>query len=175
MNKYLMTSALMLVASAAFAAESVKTTVGHMCCGACKASATAGVKKLDWVDGVAIDGTTVTITAKVDQKVDLVGLLDALNKAGFPASELNVTGPVTLSVAHLCCAGCVNDLKAKLADVRSNKLDKQNIKIDQAAKTVTLQPVAGETLNLVPLLHQMERTGFAASKGTLAGGAAATK
>lgn len=173
MRKYLFGAALLLTTSSAFAAESVKATVGHMCCGACKAAATAGVKKLDWVDNVAIDGTAVTITAKGDQKVDVVALRDALRQSGFPASEILVSGPVTMTVGHLCCAGCTNDLKAKLGELRSQVVDKDNIKIDQATKTVTLQPLAGKQLNVIALLGQMDRTGFSATKCTVSG--AATK
>lgn len=175
MKKFLTMAALLCVASSAFAAETIKATVGHMCCGNCKAAATAGVKKLDWVNEVAIDGTVMSVTAKDGQKVDLIALCDSLNKSGFPASEVLISGPVTFTVGHLCCAGCVNDLKAKIAEVRSDKLDKDSIKIDQATKTVVLQPKAGQTLNLIALMHQMERTGFSATKATMNGTAAATK
>jgi len=165
MKKFLFGAALLLLASSAFAAETIKAKVGHMCCGACKAGATAGVKKLDWVDAIAIDADTITVTAKGDQPVDLIGLMDALNKAGFPANEILVSQPIKLNVSHLCCASCTADLKAKLAELRSMVLDKDKTVIDQGAKTVVLAPVAGKSLNVVPLLHQMERAGFGASKG----------
>jgi copper chaperone CopZ len=174
MKKYLFGAALLLISSSAFAAETIKATVGHMCCGGCKAAATAGVKKLDWVDAVAIDGTAVTITAKGDQKVDVVALRDALSKSGFPAAEILVSGPVTMTVGHLCCPMCTNDMKTKLAEVRSQVLDKDNIKIDQASKTVVLQPLAGKQLNLVSLLNQMDRAGFSAVKCTVSAAAATT-
>jgi len=69
---------MLLAASAALAADSVKVTVGHMCCGGCKASATAGIKTVAWADSVAIDGTACTITAKSGEKCDVVSLRDAL-------------------------------------------------------------------------------------------------
>jgi copper chaperone CopZ len=176
MKKLALAAALMLGTTTAFAAESLKATVGHMCCGGCKAAATAPVKALDWVDTVAIDGDVVTVTAKADQKVDLVALTNALNKGGFPAREIMVSGPVTFTAAHLCCAGCVNDLKTKMAAVRSELLDKEKIVIDGTAKTITLQPVAGKSMNIVPIISQMARAGFSASKATVsAAAAAATK
>src|SRR6185369_14220561 len=118
-------------------------TVGHMCCGSCKTAATAGLKTVPWADSVTIDGTVATVVAKADQKVDVIALRDALAKAGFPAKEIMVSGPVTLTVAHMCCAGCANELKAGMAQVRSAILDKDRVTVDQAAKTVTVQPMAG--------------------------------
>lgn len=174
MKKLLFGAAFLLLASSAFAAETIKATVGHMCCGSCKASATAGVKTLDWVNDVAIDGTTMTVTAKDGQRVDVAALLDALRKTGFPANEVMVSGPVTMTVGHMCCQGCVNDLKGKLGEIKSNRLDKANVRIDLPSKTVVLAPVAGQTMNLIPILHQMDDAGFAAVKCTI-GTAAATK
>lgn len=146
-------------------AEEVKATVGHMCCAGCQSAATAGLKKLDWVENVSIDGKTVTVTAKAGQKADYAGILDALTKSGFPPAELSVNRPIVLTVAHLCCAGCVNDLKAKLPDLRNQALDKESVKVDEAAKTVTMAPLSGRSLNLVALLREFERrTGCSASK-----------
>ncbi len=167
MNRFLAGAAMLLLATTAFAAETVKVTVGHLCCGSCKAAATTGLKTVPWADSVTIEGTVATVVAKGDQKVDVVSLRDALAKAGFPAKEIMVSGPVTLTVAHMCCAGCANDLKAKMAESRSKILDKDNVKIDQAAKTITIQPMAGQSMNIIPLLHQMENAGFSASKCTI--------
>jgi copper chaperone CopZ len=167
MNRLVISGALLLMAVPAFAADSVKVTVGHMCCGSCKTAATAGIKTLPFADTVTIDGAVATVTAKADQKVDVIALRDALSKAGFPAKEIMVSGPVTLTVAHMCCAGCANDLKAGMAQVRSARLDKDKVAVDQAAKTITVQPLAGMTMNLIPILHQMENAGYAASKGTI--------
>jgi copper chaperone CopZ len=169
MKKFLLAAVLTLGASSAYAAESIKATVGHMCCGACKNAASTGVKTLDWVDTVAIDGDVVTVTAKADQKADLVSLSAALRKSGFPAREVTTSGPVTFTVAHLCCPGCVNDLKTKLGNIQTMRLalDKDKIVVDATAKTVTLQPTAGQSFNVVALLAQMERAGFSPSKGSL--------
>lgn len=168
MKKLLATIAALIPAVSAVAADSVKVTVGHMCCGSCKAAATAGIKTVPFADSVTIDGTVATVTAKPDQKVDLVALRDALAKAGFPAKEIMVSGPVTLTVAHMCCAGCANDLKTSMGQVRSNLLDKERITVDPAAKTLTIQPVAGMSMNIIPILRQMENAGFSASKATMA-------
>jgi copper chaperone CopZ len=167
MKPLMLAACLVIAAICSATADSVKVTVGHMCCGACKAAATAGVKNVAWADTVAIEGTVVTVTAKSGMKVDLVSLSDALNKCGFPAMEITTASPVTLTLAHLCCGGCVNDLKAKVANIRSQVLDKENVKVDQAAKTVTFQPLAGKELNVVSLLTQLQRQGFSASACTI--------
>ena len=85
MKKLVIAAAFLLGTTSAFAAESIKATVGHMCCGGCKSAASSAVKELKWVDAVAIDNDVLTVTAKGDQKVDLVTLTDALQKSGFPA------------------------------------------------------------------------------------------
>ena len=161
MKKTLLVGALTLVAASALAAESVKVTVGHLCCGGCKNAASAGLKNIAWIDTSTTEGSdTIVVNAKSDMKVELVSLIDALNKAGFPARQINVAGPVTMTIAHLCCGGCVNDLKTKIGNVRSEVLDKTNVKIDQAAKTLTLQPVAGKELNVASLVRSLQNQGF---------------
>ena len=167
MNRFLAGAAMLLLTTTAFAADTIKVTVGHMCCGGCKAAATAGIKTVPWADSVTIDGTVATVVAKGDQKVDVVSLRDALATAGFPAKEIMVSGPVTLTVAHMCCASCVNELKAGIAQLRSAVLDKEHVTVDQAAKTVTIQPMAGMSMNLVPVLRQIENAGYSATKATL--------
>jgi len=163
----LLTAAGLLLAVSAAKADSIKVKVGHMCCGACKAAATAGLKNVAWADSTSIDMDTVTVNAKDGQKVEIVSLLEALVKCGFPATEIQANGPVTLKMAHLCCGSCVADLRKKVADVRSMTLDKDSIKIDQSSQTMVLQPMVGQTLNIVPLLSQIQRTGFSASTCTM--------
>ena len=168
MRKSIFTAALLLVSSTALAAESVKVTVGHLCCGGCKSAATAGLKNVAWIDTSTTEGSdTIVVNAKSDQKVELISLVEALNKAGFPARQINVAGPVTMTIAHLCCGGCVSDLKTKIGNVRSEVLDKANVKIDQAAKTLTLQPVTGKELNVASLIRQLQGQGFYPSSITV--------
>lgn len=164
----------MLVGTGAFAADTVKMSVRHMCCGGCKSSAAAPIKALPWVADVAIAETTITVTAKEGMKPELVSLMQAGLKGGFPAREINTGGAVTLTMAHLCCPSCVNDMKAKIAEIRSMVLDKDSVTIDAEAKTVTLKPQAGKVLNVAALLRQVENvTGFSASKCILAEGSSA--
>jgi copper chaperone CopZ len=161
MKKCLIVAAFVLGGTAAFGAETVKVTVGHLCCGGCKNAATAGLKNVAWVGAASAEGNdTLVVTAKEGQSAELIALVDALNKAGFPARQINVAGPVTMTIAHLCCPGCVNDLKAKVDGVRSQVLDKASVKIDATAKTLTLQPVAGRELNVASLLRSLQNQGF---------------
>jgi copper chaperone CopZ len=161
MKRGIVTIALLLVSAAAFAAEPLKVTVGHLCCGGCKTAATAGLKSVSWIDTSTTEGSdTIVVTPKKDQKVDLISLVEALNKSGFPARQINVSTPVVMSIAHLCCGGCVNDLKTKIGNVNSEVLDKANVKVDATAKTLTLQPVAGKMLNVASILRSLQNQGF---------------
>jgi copper chaperone CopZ len=161
--------AALLALTVAAQAETITAKVRHMCCGACKSAASAGLKDVAWASNVAIDADVVTVTVKDGEKADLVGLMDKLSKSGFPAIEITTDKPVTLTLAHLCCAGCANDLKAKVAEIRSDVLDKDKVVVDAGAKTVTLQPIAGKQLNIATLIRTIEaRTGFTPSKAIVA-------
>src|SRR5689334_14031586 len=99
-------AALALCASAVLADTKLTVGVGHMCCGQCKAKATEGLAKV--ASDVTIDGHTITMTAKGE---DIVPVLNALHKSGFPANKIDVgSAPVTVAVGHLCCDGCVHGL-----------------------------------------------------------------
>lgn len=173
--KRILITAVLILAAAAANADTIKATVGHMCCGSCKAAAMGGVKTIAWADSTTIDGTTLTVTSKPGMSVDVVSLVNALNKCGFPPKEINVGGPVTMAIAHLCCGQCASDLKTNMAAIRSQVLDKDNVKIDQATKTVTVRPLEGKQLNLVSLLRQMQQTGFSASSCTVTATAVSRK
>src|SRR5438067_786192 len=131
MKTAILSAALMACAAGAFAASAVTAGVGHMCCGKCKAVATAGLAKV--ADGVSIDQDNITLTPKGD---DLLPSLEALRKSGFPAKTLLVSGPVTLGVAHLCCGGCRAGLAKALKEANVAALDPDSIKI--ADDSVTL-------------------------------------
>src|ERR1041384_6044846 len=88
MKRLLMAVCFLVATSGAALADSVKATVGHMCCGGCKAAAMNGLKAVSWAENTSIEGTTLTVTAKSGQKVEIVSLVDALSKAGFPATEI---------------------------------------------------------------------------------------
>ena len=160
-------AALLLCVTGAFAASKVTAGVGHMCCGRCKAVATAGLAKV--ADDVSIEGNNVTLTPKGD---DLLPAIEALRKSGFPAKTLLVSGPVTLGVAHLCCSGCQTGLAKVLADAKLAALDPDSIKIGDGSVTLSAKP--GMKLDLIPLIAGMEKGGFSPSKITV-GSASATK
>ncbi|MHB9131437.1 MAG: cation transporter [Armatimonadota bacterium] len=167
MLKFLAAFALLAAVSTSFAATTITATVGHMCCGGCRNAATTGVKKLDWVDAVTINGTAVTVTAKAGQQVEVISLRDALNKAGFPANEMLVSEPVTLEIAHLCCGGCADAVKTALGKVTDANFDKGSITVDMKTKTAVVRPLAGKNMNLITILQQMEQGATSALKGTI--------
>lgn len=152
----------LLMAAAGFAAQTVTVVVGHQCCGGCATALVNGVKKTDWVAGVKVDETTTTITAKDGKPVELIALMDNMYKAGFPAKELPIATEVTLAIGHLCCGGCVENMKASLKEADIPELDKTLISYDAKAQAVTLRPVAGKSFNLVTVLRALEDGGNSA-------------
>src|SRR5262245_52623932 len=100
-------------------APMVRTTVSHLCCGACAKAVQGGVAGIAWIGDVKADPATKTVTvmAKEGMPVDVAALLDALRKTGFPPQEVVLTGAKGLEVnaGHLCCGGCVGPLKSALA------------------------------------------------------------
>jgi len=160
--------ALLLFSAQAYGETKLTVGVGHMCCGKCVASATESVSKV--ATAVTIDGKNVTMTVKGD---DVLPALEALRKGGFPATKLDVgSGPVTIAVGHMCCGHCVTDLKAALT--KSDLADLDADTVDVGMGRVVVKAKAGMTLDLVPLLALMDKTGFSATKVTL-GTAAAVK
>jgi len=162
--KTLLIAAACLLMVSAFAAESVKVTVGHVCCDGCANALIGGAKKAAWVETVTVKETTATITAKAGQHIELVSLFDGMTKAGMPPKEVLISGPVTLTIGHMCCGGCANALQTALGAVDVANFDKASVKVNLAAKTATFKPAAGKSINLVPVLTQMEKGGFSATK-----------
>lgn len=157
--------ALLLSVTGAYAASKVTVAVGHMCCGKCRSAATEGLVKV--ADGISIEGDNVTLTPKGD---DLLPSLEAMRKSGFPAKSLEVSGPVTLGISHLCCGGCRTGLTKALTTAKLEALDPDSIKM--GTESVTLSPKAGMKLDLIPLIAGMEKGGFSPSKITLGTAAA---
>jgi hypothetical protein len=153
--------ALLLCATLARAETKVTVGVGHMCCGSCKASATAALAKV--TSSVGIEGTTLTLTLKEN---NLVPVLEALRKGGFPATRVDAgSSPVTITVGHLCCQGCKNSLTQVLAGSKVEALDTDSIKIGE--DSVTVKARDGKSLDLAPVLAALEKGGFSAVKITL--------
>lgn len=151
-------AALALCGTAAQAETKVTVGVGHMCCGNCKMAATAALAKVS--SAVAIDGKNVTVTLKGDE-TNLVPVLDALRKGGFPANKIDAGGKaVTLGVAHLCCANCKNGLESALKASKVEELDMDAIKVGD--DSVTIKAKEGKSLDLIPVLTAMEKGGFSA-------------
>src|SRR5262249_29629826 len=138
-------TALLLCGVGAIAQSKVTVGVGHMCCGACKAAATAGLAKV--ASDVSVDGKNITMTLKDG---NLAPALDALRKSGFPANQVMVGGkPATLTVGHLCCGGCKSGLTAALKNAKIEELDTDAIKVGE--DNVMVQAKAGKSLDLIPV------------------------
>lgn len=171
MRLYAIIAGMVLAASASFA-DPVLVKVGHMCCGKCQAAASAGAKSVAWVESVSIQGTTVAVSPKAGEQVELVSLIQGMRKTGMSPTEVTVSAPVTVVVGHMCCGGCAADLKSKLSQSKIPGLDTDAISTEVANRSVTLKPTAGHTLNVVAVLREIEAAGFAPQSCTLAGATA---
>jgi bacterioferritin-associated ferredoxin len=153
----LVSVAVLVCCASANAGPKITVAVGHMCCGSCKAAATQGLAKV--AENVSIENDNITLTPKGD---DLLPTLEALRKSGFPAKMLEVEGPVTLGITHLCCGKCRTGLSKALTDAEVAALDSDSINI--ASDSVTLKAKPGMKLDLVALIAGMEKGGFSPSK-----------
>lgn len=164
-------TSLALCGLEARAETKVTVGVGHMCCGGCKASATSALSKVS--SAVAIDGKNVTVTLKENEK-DIVPVLDALHKGGFPANKLDVGNqPVTVGVRHLCCGGCKSSIESALKASKVEELDTASIKVGE--DSVMIKAKDGKSLDLIPVLAAMEKGGFSAKSITLGAQTASLK
>ena len=160
----LMSFAALLVCGVNARAQTKLTVgVGHMCCDSCKTGAKSALAKVS--SDVAIDGKNVTVTMK-QNATDIVPVLDALRKGGFPATSIDAgASPVTFKVAHMCCGKCVASIKTALADSKIEALDQDSIKAGDGM--LTLKAKDGMKLDLIPVMAALEKGGFSATSITL--------
>lgn len=164
-------TSLALFGTGVRAETKVTVGVGHMCCGGCKASATTALAKVS--SAVAIDGKNVTVTLK-DNETDIVPVMEALHKGGFPSNKLDVgSQAVTIGVRHLCCGGCKSSLDGALKASKVEELDAAAIKI--GTDSVTIKAKEGKSLDLIPVLAAMEKGGFSAKSITVGAQSASLK
>lgn len=149
----------------------VTVGVGHMCCGKCQAAAKASLTKVS--SAVEIEGSNVTVTL-ADNSGDLVPVLDALRKGGFPANKIDAgSHAVTVGVAHLCCGKCKNGLTAALKNSGVAALDVEGVVMTD--DSITIKAKSGMSLDLIPVLASMEKGGFSAKSITMVTKAASSK
>src|SRR5579884_3919090 len=164
-------ASLLLCSGGVRAETKVTVGVGHMCCAGCQAAAKTALAEV--ASDVAIDGTNVTVTLK-DNATDIVPVLDALRKGGFPATKIEAgSGPVTIGVAHLCCGGCSAALDKALRSSKIEALNLDSIKVADGA--LTLKAKEGQSLDLVPVLASMEKAGFSPKSITMGAATAALR
>ena len=145
--------------------------VGHMCCGKCQAAAKASLTKVS--SAVSIEGSNVTVSL-ADSSTDLVPVLDALRKGGFPANKIDAgSNAVTVGVAHLCCGKCKAGLSGALKSSGVAALDTDGMTMTE--DSVTIKAKSGMSLDLIPVLVAMEKGGFSAKSITMATKSASSK
>lgn len=148
----------------------VTVGVGHMCCAKCQNAAKAGLAKVS--SNVSIEGSNVTVT--LADNADIVPVLDALRKSGFPANKIDAgSNAVTVGVAHLCCGKCKNGLSAALKNSGVAALDTDAMTMTD--DSVTIKAKAGMSLDVAAVLVAMEKGGFSAKSLTMVSKTASNK
>lgn len=113
------------------AAETIKLTDMHICCGGCTSGIKAAVKGLDGVS-VTVDQDAEEATVIGDTKEAAQKAVDAIVKAGYHASADGKSLPaekapagkvakLTVSNAHNCCGACAKAINAAVASVAGAK------------------------------------------------------
>lgn len=138
MKNWLIPSLLLSFGACALAETTVTLSGVHNCCKGCAngiTKAAAGIKDTT----VAVDGTTVTITAR--SKKNAKEAAEAILEAGYfgtasdeslaakpAASDRKLTGTTTVSGVHLCCGKCVkavSEAVATVSGVTSSKIEQK--------------------------------------------------
>ncbi len=172
MRYNLWVSLLLFTASAvlANAQPTLKTKVGHLCCGGCASSVTSALQKVKGVQKVnaSVADRSVEIILAEGQGIDLAGIVDAMRKAGFSTNEALLTGAkgdVVVEVGHLCCGGCASAVQSALAKVPN--IAKSSVQ--QSQRRLIITPKAGTPFNLITLYQTLWSAGFPPLTITLPG------
>lgn len=152
------------------AQPTLKTKVGHLCCGGCASSVTSSLQKVKGVRKVnaSVADRSVEITLAEGQAIDLAGIIDAMRKAGFATSEALLTGAkgdLVVEVGHLCCGGCASAAQSALAKVPN--IAKSSVQ--QSQRKLVITPKADTPFNLVVLYQTLWNAGFPPLTITLSG------
>lgn len=149
------------LAAPVLAAPVLNAKVTHNCCGQCDRALTDLGTKVPWAGGFKSDRASlgVTLTAKPGAPADVMQALEAFKKGGFPLQQVKLEGAKVLEfkAGHLCCAGCVNPLKAALAKVKT-------VTNVQAAPNEPVRiTVSGPALDVTDLLKTLDDAGYSAT------------
>lgn len=144
MRRIIVLSAALLclanLAAEARAAETVKLTNMHICCGGCTKGIMKAVEGLDAVK-VTVDQDAEEATVVGDTKEAAMKAVTAIVKAGYHAAvdgkslaaEKVPAGKVaklTVSNAHNCCRSCANAINAAVASVDGAKSECQGKQVE---------------------------------------------
>ena len=163
---------LLLTVASASAAETVKITGLHLCCGGCVSAVEEALKPVTGLSEVVVDQELRTATFSADDDKAIQDAGAAILSAGF-FGELNRNGktsplsiPENAQIAtntkadravfdnvHLCCKNCsrgVTKALAKLGDVVA-------VDCDTKARTVTL---TGKNMDLAAVADALHAGGF---------------
>ena len=151
------------------AAEEVKVTGVHLCCGKCVKAATSALQGIKGISAPRANQDEEVVTFNAEGTDLAEAGVAALAKAGFagtatmggaavkaPASGIAAGAAgnaATISNMHLCCGGCVRAAEGAIKEVSGVK----SVTSDAKGGTIA---VSGEAISLEALLNALHEAGF---------------
>ncbi|MSU88485.1 heavy metal translocating P-type ATPase [Rhodobacteraceae bacterium 2CG4] len=133
--------------------QDLRVSIQNMSCASCVGRVERALSALPGVDNVKVNLAAETAQARIDSDARIPELIEALDRAGYPAR----TQTVRLNVSSMSCASCVGRVDKALAAV-PGVLD---VNVNLASETATVAFVDG-AVDLTALLKAAEAAGYPA-------------
>ena len=131
----------------------IRVSVQNMSCASCVGRVERALAAVPGVDAVNVNLASETAQAQIDSDTRVPAVIDALERAGYPAR----TGTVRLNIASMSCASCVGRVDKALEAV-PGVLD---VNVNLASETATVTYVEG-AVELSDLLKAAADAGYPA-------------
>ncbi|WP_420398552.1 heavy metal translocating P-type ATPase [Marinovum algicola] len=131
----------------------IRVSVQNMSCASCVGRVERALAAVPGVDAVSVNLASETAQAQIDSDTRVPAVIDALERAGYPAR----TGTVRLNIASMSCASCVGRVDKALEAV-PGVLD---VNVNLASETATVTYVEG-AVELSDLLKAAADAGYPA-------------
>ena len=133
--------------------QDLRISVQNMSCASCVGRVERALSELSGVEDASVNLVAETVQVKIDSADRLPEVIEALERAGYPAH----TRTVRLNISSMSCASCVGRVEKALLAV-PGVLD-VNVNLASETATVTLTDGA---VDLVTLLNTADAAGYPA-------------
>ncbi|MBR9766398.1 MAG: copper-translocating P-type ATPase [Rhodobacteraceae bacterium] len=133
--------------------QDLRVSVQNMSCASCVGRVERALSALPGVEEVNVNLAAETVQARIDSSTRIPEVIEALERAGYPAR----TQTVRLNVSSMSCASCVGRVDKALAAVPGVL----EVDVNLASETATVTYVEG-AVELSDLLTAAEEAGYPA-------------